>query len=231
MWHHQVEHLAKNYRVIVMDIRGHGKSSPSAPHSMYDLVDDAVGVLDAEGIESAVWMGLSIGGMISMRAALRNPDRVSGLVLLATDSKAESLLVTLERRGLAQVIKYLGVLPVIIPVLRKMFGKTAHKKQPELIKAWRGEFLGVHIPSMLESLEALLKRDDVSTKLRTVRVPTLIIHGEQDRAIPVSLAKNIKQHMPHGDLRLLKKGGHLLTLEDPEEINVQLSYFLSQAGL
>ena len=232
MWRPQIEHLAKSYRVIAMDIRGHGKSGPSQPHSLYDLVDDALGVLDAEGVKRAVWLGLSIGGMVSMRAALRAPDRVNGMVLLATDAKAESLLVKLERRALAQVVKHLGILPVVIPVLRKMFGARAHKQQRDLIQIWKAKFLNVHTNSMLETLQALLLRDDVSQKLRTVRVPTLIMHGTQDRAIAASLAKNTKKHLgQQADLRILKGVGHLMTLEDPEEINVQLSYFLSQLDL
>ncbi|MEC9465930.1 MAG: alpha/beta hydrolase [Myxococcota bacterium] len=232
MWRPQIEHLAKNHRVIAMDIRGHGQSGPSKPHSLYDLVDDALGVLDAEGVQRAVWLGLSIGGMISMRAALRAPDRVNGMVLLATDAKAESLLVKLERRVLAQVVRHIGVLPVIVPVLRKMFGARAHKKQRALIKTWKQRFLAVHTDSMLESLQALLLRDDVSKKLRTVRVPTLIMHGTQDRAIKVSLAKNTKKHLgQQADLRILKGVGHLMTLEDPEEVNIQISYFLSRLNL
>ena len=231
MWQHQIEHLSQEYRVIVMDIRGHGQSSPSSPHSIYDLVDDAVGLLDAEGIESAVWLGLSIGGMISMRAALTHPDRVKGLVLLSTDSHAESFLVKVERRVLGKVVKYLGVLPVIIPVLRKMFGKTTHRSNKELIQTWRQKFLKVHPGSMLESLQALLKRDDVSSRLRTVSVPTLIIHGTEDRAIPVALGKNIKTHLPHADLKIMDKSGHLLTLESPEEVNAHISNFLAQAKL
>ena len=232
MWRPQIEHLANSYRVIAMDIRGHGQSGPSQPHSLYDLVDDALGVLDAEGVQSAVWLGLSIGGMISMRAALRAPDRVQGMVLLATDAKSESFLVKLERRGLAQIVKHLGILPVIIPVLRKMFGSRAHRQQRDLIKTWREKFLKVDTDSMLESLEALLTRDDVSRKLRTVRVPTLIMHGKQDRAIAVKLAKNTKKHLgQQADLRVLKGVGHLMTLEDPAEVNIQISYFLSRLNL
>ena len=111
---------------------------------MYDLVSDAIKLLDAEGIERAAWLGLSIGGMVSMRAALTHPERVSKLVLMATDAKSESLLVKIERRVLAQVVKRLGVAPVVIPVLRKMFGKSTFRSRKELIKLWRPKFLEVH---------------------------------------------------------------------------------------
>ncbi len=227
MWDCQIETLAANHTVIVMDIRGHGKSSPSRPHSMYDLVNDAIKLLDAEGIEKAAWLGLSIGGMVSMRAALTHPERVSKLVLLATDAKAESLLVKIERRLLAQVVKRFGVAPVVIPVLRKMFGKSTFRSRKELIKLWRPRFLEVHTESMLKTLQTLLTRDDVSENLKSVQIPTLIIHGKEDRAIPVSLAHHLSAHMPEAQLVILENSGHLVTLETPERVNQEITNFLS----
>jgi pimeloyl-ACP methyl ester carboxylesterase len=231
MWEHQIQALSKDHQLVIMDIRGHGQSSPSQPHSIYDLADDAIGLLDALEIQQATWVGLSIGGMISMRAALTHPERVAGLVLLSTDSKSESFLVRVERRVLGQVVKHLGVLPVVIPILRKMFGKTTHHNQPELVRTWRGRFLKVHTESMLNSLAALLHRDDVTAKLQAIRAPTLIIHGEEDRAIPMKLSANLKSAIPHADLKLLSKVGHLATLESPEHVNTYISDFLLKSNL
>jgi pimeloyl-ACP methyl ester carboxylesterase len=231
MWEKQIEALSKDHRLIVMDIRGHGKSSPSKPHSIYDLAEDAIGLLDALNIPTATWLGLSIGGMISMRAALTHPQRVSGLVLLATDSKSESLLVRIERRLLAKVVKALGILPVVIPVLRKMFGKTTHRKQRDLVRTWRGRFLKVHTASMLNSLTSLLTRDDVTDKLHTITVPTLIIHGDEDRAIPVKLGENLKSAMPSATFKRLSQAGHLVTLESPQYVNTYIRDFLTSANL
>ena len=194
---------------------------------MYDLVSDAIKLLDAEGIESATWLGLSIGGMISMRAALTHPERVSKLILLATDGKSESLLVKIERRLLAQVFKRLGMGPVIIPVLRKMFGKSTFRSRQELVQKWRPRFREVHTESMLKTLQTLLTRDDVSENLKTIGIPTLIIHGQEDRAIPVSLAHELSKSLPHAKLVILENSGHLVTLETPERVNQEIHQFLS----
>lgn len=231
MWEHQIQTLSKTHQLVVMDIRGHGESSPSEPHSIYDLANDAIGLLDALEMKQATWVGLSIGGMISMRAALTYPDRVAGLVLLSTDSKSESLPVRVERRVLGQVVKHFGVWPVVIPVLRKMFGKATHRRQPDLVRTWRGRFLKVHTGSMLNSLMALLNRDDVTPNLKAIRIPTLIIHGEEDRAIPVKLSHNLKAAIPHADLKLLSEVGHLATLESPEHVNTYISDFLLKSNL
>lgn len=231
MWERQIQTLSQDHQLIVMDIRGHGQSSPSSPHSIYDLVEDAVGLLDTLGIAKATWVGLSIGGMISMRAALTHPQRVLGLVLLATDSRSESFLVRVERRVLGKVVKHLGVLPVVIPVLQKMFGKTTHRRNAELVKTWRSRFLKVHTGSMLNSLTALLTRDDVSERLHAVGVPTLIIHGEEDRAISVKLGESLRASMPQADYKRISQAGHLVTLEAPELVNNYIGEFLSKSNL
>lgn len=68
-----------------------GRSGPSeTPFTIYDLADDVAAVLDAEGVASAVWMGLSIGGFLSLRAALARPERVRALILLDTDADSRA---------------------------------------------------------------------------------------------------------------------------------------------
>jgi len=80
MWGPQIEPLSAQYEVINIDMRGHGKSGPAeTPFDLYDLVGDVVAVLDREGVDRACWAGLSIGGMIALRAALTAPDRVGAL--------------------------------------------------------------------------------------------------------------------------------------------------------
>ena len=121
LWRAQIDHFAKSYRVIAMDLRGHGQSAISQPHSLYDMVDDACTVLDAVGVQRAVWCGLSIGGMISMRAALQCPSRVGGLALFATSSEHEFLHVVIERRILAILARTVGLNPMVGQVIKKRF--------------------------------------------------------------------------------------------------------------
>ncbi|MGZ8777315.1 MAG: alpha/beta fold hydrolase [Mycobacterium sp.] len=88
MWRHQVPVLVdRGWRVVAIDMRGHGHSGPSRePFSVYDVMDDVLAILDAEGVEHAVWMGDSIGGFLSLRAGLRHPARVRALVIVDSDA-------------------------------------------------------------------------------------------------------------------------------------------------
>ena len=82
MWRKQVPALSARFRVINPDLRGHGRSAHvTRPFSLYDAMSDVMLVLDQLSIERAVWCGLSIGGMVALRAALTHPERVGGLIL------------------------------------------------------------------------------------------------------------------------------------------------------
>ena len=109
MWRYQVPALAESHRVIIPDYRGHGRSSPLREDlDVYDLVDDSVALLDHLGIEEAVWVGLSVGGMTAMRAALRHPERVRALILIDTDADAERTWVKLKSRSMGAGSRLVG---------------------------------------------------------------------------------------------------------------------------
>src|SRR5438093_5166431 len=90
MFDPQVEALRERYRLITPDLRGHGESEHRAEeYTQWDLMEDHIALLDELGIDRAVWGGVSQGGFQSLRAALRHPDRVSGLVLIDTQAGPE----------------------------------------------------------------------------------------------------------------------------------------------
>ena len=86
----QRETLARSHRLITPDLRGHGRSEHSSEErTLWDVMEDQVALLDKLGIEQAIWGGHSVAGPISLRAALRHPDRVAGLILISTQAGPE----------------------------------------------------------------------------------------------------------------------------------------------
>ena len=154
MWHEQVPVLADRFRVLNLDFRGHGRSSAlTEAFSLYDGVSDVVAVLDELGIEKAVWCGLSVGGMVALRAALICPERVAGLILLDTDAGPEAPLRKLKYYGMGLGARFLGIGPFLRPISRLMFGPTTRRENPTLVSEWKTEFSTVHVPSMLRGLQ------------------------------------------------------------------------------
>ncbi len=227
MWRGQVPALAPKYRVLNLDFRGHGRSSEvTESFSLYDAVSDVVAVLDELGIDKAVWCGLSIGGMVALRAALTCPDRVEALVLLDTDAGAEVPLRKAKYRGMGVAAGMFGIGPLLSPIARLMFGATTRRRNPHLVTEWKREFASVHVPSVLRGLDALMRRDSLLDRLPEITAPALVVVGAEDRSLPPPLSRRI--HHALGDSRFvqIEAAGHLSALEQPDAVNASILDFL-----
>ena len=230
MWSYQAADLARSYRVVNADLRGHGDSGPAeAPFTLDDLVDDAVVVLDHLGIERAVWAGLSIGGMIALRAALIAPDRVDALIVADSSAERDPLLQRAKHRLLGTVARLVGIRPVLGPITRIMFGRSTRRDNPALVAEWRGRFAAVHLPSILFGLDCLNDRTAVLDRLDTVRRPTLVLVGQEDVAQPPRRSRAIAAAIPGAELVTVPKAGHLSALEQPETVTEAMLDFLYRA--
>jgi 3-oxoadipate enol-lactonase len=227
MWHGQVPALKQGYRVINVDLRGHGRSGPeNRRYSLYDLVSDVIAVLDQLGIERAIWCGLSVGGMIALRAALVHPTRVSSLILIDSDAGAEVPWRKLKYRAMGAGARLVGVRPLASSISRLMFGRTTRARNPRLVREWKRDLDDLHIPSVLRMLDALVERDSLLSHLSEIKVPTLIVVGEEDRALPPAVSRRMQERMPQARLELIAQAGHLSALEQPETLNQLIMAFL-----
>jgi len=227
MWREQVPALARDHQVINPDFRGHGGSGPVAgPFTLYDAVADAVALLDHLQIERAVWIGLSIGGMVALRAAVRHPERVAGLVLLDTAAGAETGWRRLRYRAMATGVRTIGMRPFLPPIGRLMFGPTTHRERPELVREWLERIAAQDVPSMLRGLDALLTRDSVLDRLGDITAPTLVLVGAEDRSLPPPVSRRIHEQIPDSRFGLVPNAGHLAALEQPEAVNRAILDFL-----
>ena len=229
MWRDQVPALAESYRVINLDYRGHGRSSPLREDlDVYDLVEDSVALLEHLGIEQAIWAGLSVGGMTAMRAALRYPERVRALVLLDTDADGERSWVKWKSRPMGAGTRVVGLRPFLPALVRAMFGSTTCRENRVLVEEWRDRFAGADPESMRRFLAMLIHRDSVVDQLGEIEVPALVIVGAEDRSLPFRLSKKIDAGLPDSKLVEIPRAGHLCTLEQPEAVTAAMLDFLER---
>ena len=229
MWRHQVPALAESHRVINLDYRGHGRSSPIHEElDLYDLVEDSVALLDHLGVEQAVWAGLSVGGMTAMRAALRYPERVRTLILIDTDADAERTWIQWKSRPMGAGTRVVGLRPFLPAVVRGLFGRTTCRENRELVEEWRDRFAAADPESMRRFLEMLMRRDSVVSRLGEIEVPCLVIVGTEDRSLPARLSKKIDAGLPDSKLVEIPRAGHLCTLEQPEAVTAAMQDFLER---
>ncbi len=227
MWAPQVPALAESFRVINVDCRGHGRSGRAKGRcTLYDLVADQLVVLDHLGIERAVWAGLSIGGMVALRAALTAPERVAALILLDTHAGPERLFKRVKYRAMALAVRAFGVRPLLPSIVPLMFGKTTLETKPDLVAEWKERFAALDVPSVLSVLSALTARDSVVGRLGEIEAPALVVVGSEDRSLPPPCARQIAAGLPAATLLEVRAAGHLSTLEQPEIITGAMLDFL-----
>jgi len=227
MWAHQLQPLGHRHQVINVDYRGHGRSSHvSEPFTIYDLVDDCVAILDHLGIDSAVWAGLSIGGMVALRAALAAPARVSALILIDTHAGEERPYKKLKYRFLGLGARCLGIRPFLPAIVPLMFGKTTRQIRPQLVAEWKSRFAALHVPSVLHGLGALNRRDTINHRLKEIQLPSLVIVGEEDTSLPPADSLSIADGLINSSLVTIANSGHLSVLEQPEAVTTAILAFL-----
>ncbi len=232
MWRHQIAALRESHRLVNIDAPGHGRSAPTVRgYTMDDCVRAGVAVLDDLSIERAVWCGLSWGGMVGMRLAVRFPERLAGLVLMDTSARRENPVKKPGYRVLAAIARTLGPMRLLsAPILPLFLTARTRTEQPELAEDFVETLMRMDPASLGHAVDAvILDRDDVSGELGRIDVPTLIVVGEEDRATPPAESEHLARLIPRARLVRVPGAAHLSCLEQPERVNAELERFL--AGL
>jgi len=230
LFSHQVATLEHSYRVLNIDIRGHGRSdSVDSPFTLYDLVDDVINVLDAQGVTNAIWVGLSMGGFVALRAAITRPDRVRALVLMGTEAGSQSPGKQLQDSALKWGLKILGPRLIVPSMVSIFLGKTTRKVNPVLFSAYRQLFLGMRVASICHCIDAVTHRDELLGRLSEIRCPTLVIAGDEDIAIPATKSRLMANGIAGAKLVVIHGAGHLCAAERPQAVNEAMSRFLTDS--
>jgi 3-oxoadipate enol-lactonase len=209
--------VERGYRVINLDNRGHGRSGPHRqPFTMWDMADDLILVLDHAEVDQAILVGLSIGGFAALRATLRYPDRVRGLVLVDTGATTQGLVNRAKIAVLGPGLLTPARARIMPQVVNALFGPTARREQPDLVAIWQDRFLAQDPGSMMTAARAFVGREDLTDRLPEIAVPTLVIIGEEDHDPGAAAAVSMAAHIPGARLVALPDTGHLCAIEAPD---------------
>lgn len=224
----QVAALRDKYRCIVWDERGHGKTASATlpPFSYYDSANDLAALLTFLDVRSAILAGMSQGAFLAMRCALVHPERVRALILIAAQTGIDD--------------------PTTLQGYRNMLEAWIANKLPDEIAttiehiifgpdwpgaaAWKVKWRTMTAANLRGAFDALAHRDDIGGKVSAIRVPTLIIHGDADVAIPLAKAQAMRKSIPNSELVALE-GGHSLNMTNPAPVNAAIEAFLARHRL
>jgi 3-oxoadipate enol-lactonase len=224
MWEPQMELLKGRYRVLRYDTRGHGGSDiPEGPYSVEQLAEDVRALLQVLEIKQTHFMGLSMGGMIAQVFALNYPSMLRSLILCDTTSQVpqEAKPIWAQRLMIAQAK---GMEPHVEPTIERWF--TERFRSSPVVDRVRAMIRATHPRGFIGCGRAIMEFN-LTERLAAIRVPTLIVVGEEDSGTPVSTAQAIHEQIKGSNLVILKSAAHLSNIEQAQAFNKAVIFFLS----
>lgn len=231
MWWPQVEILAaEGFRVIAPDLPGFGESEPPATEWRLErYADTLIALLDSLGTRQATICGMSMGGYILLDLLKRHPERCSAAVFIVTKSGADDAAGKERRLALAREATSHGSHVVADVFANILFAPGIPERMPELVREVYGWMTATPPAGISAGLMAMRGREDYTGILPSIRVPSLVIGADSDRAIPPENSRMLAEAMSSAMLCTIPGGGHMVNMEQPEAFNRCLLDFLRSA--
>ncbi|MCW8843116.1 MAG: 3-oxoadipate enol-lactonase [Rhodobacteraceae bacterium] len=225
LWDPILPHLPAGLRIIRFDKRGHGLSScPTGPYSMGALVRDTERLLDLLNVTDAMFVGLSIGGMIAQGLAVKRLDLVRAMVLSNTAAKMGTKEMWQER---LETVRTHGIEALADPVMERWFGRDFRATAD--LELWRNMLVRQPAEGYAGCCAAIAGTD-FYTPTSGLRLPTLGIAGSEDGASPPDLVRETVNLIHGSKFELIRRAGHLPCVEKPAEYAALLTTFLKETG-
>jgi pimeloyl-ACP methyl ester carboxylesterase len=231
-WENQVAYFRSHYRVVTLDLRGHGKSEkPPGAYSSRLFASDIAELIRSLELAPVHAVGLSLGGFIAFQLAVDHPDLVRTLIAvnsvpgLPQDRLKDRLRVawTLSLRHF--IVRFLGMRNLGRFLARKLFPRSDQKALRQVfVERWAENDKGAYLASM-----ATVSHCNLEQRLGAVTCPTMLISGEHD-FFPLDLKKAYVAKLRDARLVVIPRSGHCTPLDEPAKFNGAVMAFLSQPG-
>ncbi len=226
LWLHQVARYSAFYRVVAVDIRGYGHSDkPETPFTLADLKDDVLGVCADEGIERAIFMGVSVGSGIAMLAGLDHPEKCDALVLVG-GSAAGPLDVESIVAGVRQETLGDDLMRLMRGYVAPGFADTRHGNW--LLSLFTERAADLSAKSIAQVFRAR-GSCDMTARLPGLTVPTLVVNGAHDNSL--TRGGVTASLIPGATHAVIPGTGHACVIEDPDAFDRHVVSFLSRRRL
>ncbi|MGJ8595013.1 3-oxoadipate enol-lactonase [Sulfitobacter sp.] len=225
MWDEQIAFLSASYKVLRYDTRGHGQSDvPNGPYTFDDLVGDVIGLMDALSIETAHFMGLSMGGMTGLGLALRHPDRITKVVCADGRADAPAPFVGMWDQRMAAV-KEGGLEAIADGTLGSWLTEDWRAANPARTKSVRDMVTATNVDGYVACCKALQKLDYLKS-LGDVKIPVLFVGGSEDVGASPETMGAMAAATPGGRYVEIANAAHVANINAPEAFNDAIKGFL-----
>jgi pimeloyl-ACP methyl ester carboxylesterase len=234
MFKAQIDYFKDYFRCISFDHRGHGESElTSTGYELDNLVTDAICFIEKLKLDSVHFIGMSTGGFVGMRIAIRRPELLKSLILMDTSAEKEEKNTLRKNKLLLWIVEKIGWYPVIGKVMPILFHKSflKDKSRQSEVEKWRKIVMSQNKKSMAFFGKMIFARDSVLEKLSVVNIPTAVIVGENDIATLPAYSKRIVEVIPNSNYFTIPDAGHSAAIEKPKKVTNAMIEFYSKSGL
>lgn len=224
MWEPQMAALGPR-KILAPAFPGFGERTPGTP-SLEAFAETILSDMDREGVDEAIFVGLSMGGYVAFRLFDLAPERFRGLVLADTRAGADNEEGRQKRSDQAARARREGIGWLPEALLPALLGRTTREERPGVVQRVRDIIEAATPEGVARALEAMRERSDSTPLLQKIRVPVLVLCGEEDTLTPVEEARQMARGVKDGRLVVLPGAGHLANLETPDAFNQALLEFL-----
>lgn len=226
MWFGVIAALGGGVRTIAPDLRGFGRGPrPEGEPSLDVMADDIIALLERDGISRAVFAGMSMGGYVALAIAERAREKVAGLALVNSQCYADTEEAKQGRREMIQKVRAEGWIAAANATIPKMFA-ASRTDNPDFQRFPLNGAEGAGEEGICWALEAMARRLDRSSILSEASFPTLIVHSNEDRFIPLEKARKMAELNGQTHFVTIKGAGHGAAMETPDEVANCLRRFL-----
>jgi len=232
MWQPQLEMAARGWRVIVPELRGFGSGADASTDppttSIDDYAGDTIDLLDKLHIKDAVVCGLSMGGYIAFAIYRHAATYFRGIVLADTKSQGDSAEAVAGRKAMQQLVRDKGPSAIADALVPKLLCDATRASSPAVVENLRRQITSNSVEAIAGALQALMTRPDSTPMLPTIRIPTLVVVGDQDAITPPPLSEQMHRDIPGSELVVVQGAGHMSNMEQPAAFNDALGRFLDK---
>ena len=234
------ERLSDRYQTLAPDLRGYGSSRTPLPFDLEDSLNDLVELVNAQRVDRCLVLGWSLGGILAIELALRHPDRVAGLILIATAARPVGAhppvsWVELVNTGLGSILNLLAPGNLLVRVglgPRSLYRYLLRQHTPQaysrLAKEGFWAYLGTSSQAQGALNRALARHYNRLPDLGAIAVPCLVLCGAEDCHITAAASLETAAHLPMAESHCYPNTAHLLPWEIPDQLLADIEAWLER---